>query len=86
MLDLLFWSGADLLLKLTDLEDQFLSLLHLYLFLLFLFLQHPPPLLFFLIVNLTVLLQQFLLLHFDILFAFLDLFDQLFLILKFFSF
>ena len=86
MLDLLFWPGADLLLKLTDLKNQFLSLLHLYLFLLFLFLQHPPSLLFFLIVDLTVLLQQFLLLHFDILFAFLDLFDQLFLILKFFSF
>lgn len=73
MLNLLFWPCADLFLKLTNLENQLFSFLHLYLLLLFLLLQNTSSLLLLLIVDLTILLQEFLLLNLDIFFALLHL-------------
>lgn len=85
MLDFLLWPGTDFFLELTDLNDQLLSFLHLYLLFLFFFLKYSPSLFLFLIVNLTILLQQFLLLDFDIFFTFLDLFNKFLFSLQFFS-
>lgn len=85
MLNLLLWPCTDLFLKLANLKDQLLSFLHLYLLLLFLLLQNTSSLFLLLIVDLTILLQKFLLLNFDIFFAFLHLLNQFLLRLKFFS-